>query len=99
MKGVLENSKISGRCLYCGKKERMPSSSCCSKECYENMKKLSEERKKKDLCVYCGNSLYVGKDGKKYGACYDCVLEFSLAMKGIGEGLDKLKEGCKNGKQ
>jgi len=97
MKSNLENSKISGRCLYCGKK-KSSSQSCCSKECYEKMKNLAEERKKKDLCVYCGNPLYVGKDGVKYGACYDCVMEFTLAMKGFDKGLKKLEEGSENGK-
>lgn len=78
MKCNIENSKITERCNYCGKPTK---DILCSHKCEKDYNKLVAKRKKKNLCVYCGDPLYVGKDGIKYGACYNCVLEFTLAMK------------------
>jgi len=98
MKVKLENSKISGRCLHCGKKRVNEFGAFCSNKCKDKMEKKKEEWEKQGLCVWgCGKPVYVSKkDGHKYRACYDCLFEMSLAMKELDK-LESLAMGEENG--
>lgn len=97
---MIENSKLTDRCLHCGKKREKGFGAYCSKECQETMEKKMREWEEKDLCIWgCGKPVYVSKiDGKKYRACFECLTEMTLAFREMDKLLDIAKGEKKDGK-